>query len=121
MVKGKRLTVRLDEELEAIIDQASVDGNCNKTTVVLSALRRGFAIDGSAVEHPTAADREPYDVYNSTTGCYSRYRATGKLMFHFKPAEKVDGRQYYRDTMGDNPNRKWHRSASGDWIQTIPI
>lgn len=149
MAKGKRLTVRLDEDLEAIIDQACIDESCSKTTAVLSALRRGFAIDDSAIEQPTArmpvsvashvelqgkripvgrivmsdaeTRKEAYDVYNETTGCYSRYRGNGEMMFHFMPTEMVNGKQYYRDTMGDNPNRKWYRGTGGDWIQTIPL
>jgi hypothetical protein len=50
------------------------------------------------------------------TGCYTRHRANGELMFHFMPTEKAAGRQYYRDTMGDDPSRKWYHSGSGEWI-----
>lgn len=45
MAKAKRVTVRLDDELDAIINQACVDGNCDKTAVVLSALKKGLAVD----------------------------------------------------------------------------
>jgi hypothetical protein len=50
MAKGKRVTVRLDDKLDAIINQACINENCDKTTILLSAIRKGLAI--AAVAKP---------------------------------------------------------------------
>jgi hypothetical protein len=62
MAKAKRVTVRLDDELDAIINQACADGSCGKTSVILSAIRRGLDfVDNSdsidETEKPTPKGR----------------------------------------------------------------
>lgn len=112
------------------IKQACRDRGCTLTSLVNDAIdlyldaevyderdpEQGKPISGGRV-----SSTEPYDVHNQTTGCISRYRANGELMFHFKPIEKKDGRQYYRDTLGTNADRKWYQHSDGSWIQVVIV
>jgi hypothetical protein len=50
MAKSKRLTVRLDDELDNATMTGCQNGKCDKTTVVINALRRGFGLN-----HPQQA------------------------------------------------------------------
>jgi len=45
VAKGKRLTVRVDDELDALINQACIDSACDKTAVVIAAIKKGLEMD----------------------------------------------------------------------------
>lgn len=67
------------------------------------------------------AKSEPYDVWHPTDGCCSRYKANGELMFHFKPIEKENGIQYYRDTENPNPKIKWSYRKERGWTPRVSL
>jgi hypothetical protein len=131
MAREKRLTIRLDNELDAMITRTCRNEKCSKTAVVLTAIRKGLALDTEKMASISEArlvelgdekppKSEPIDVWNSDTGCCSRYREIGKnryeLLFHFKPVERVNGVQYYTDTTSERKDNRWRRGDSGDWI-----
>lgn len=66
MAKSKRLTIRLDEELGAVIDQACVEDNCTKTTAVLSYLKKGFGLEQEPKEQPREAVKGTWSEKNTS-------------------------------------------------------
>lgn len=48
MAKSKRLTLRLDNELDSAIKQACENGKSDKTRVVINVLRKGLGLDTAA-------------------------------------------------------------------------
>jgi hypothetical protein len=122
MAKAKRVTVRLDDELDAIINQACVDGSCDKTAVVLSALKKGLSVSDVEVQKATMPVKsEPYDVWDSKTGCCGRFRANGEQMFHFEPTEIENGVRYYRDTLNKDFKGKWSYHKVRGWIPRVSL
>jgi hypothetical protein len=94
MAKTKRLTIRLDDDMDKAIFQKCKEVGCTKSEYVESVLRLSVEeLDQTEPQSVVGLEskKEPYDVYNRDTGCFSRYRGNGELMFHFKPTEKVNG------------------------------
>ena len=116
------LNVRLDDSEHERLLQACKGRGCDKSALVREALRAYLVSSPSPAKTlPAESKAEPYDVWNTATGCCSRHRANGELMFHFQPTEVKDGVQYYRDTMSDNPERKWQYSKERGWVQMISL
>jgi hypothetical protein len=91
--RGCTLTSLVNDAIDVFLDLDDIDEmKSTRATEPVKPIPKGRLVS-----------REPYDIYNETTGCISRYKGNGELMFHFKPIEKKDGRQYYRDTLGNNP------------------
>ena len=118
MAKAKRLTVRLDDELDAIINQACVDQHCDKTTVVLSAIKKGL----TATDH--AADSEIgskpiskgwISEIRHDSGCIDRYDEKGKFKMHLRPDPDSKGKYL------DLQNNRWYKDRHGHWVGIINV
>lgn len=120
MAKNRRTAFRYADDLDKVITQKCDEAGCTKSELIEGVLRDAFKdeLNGKTTTNPAQkpARTDAYDLPNALTGGINRFDRNGKNIFHFKPAEYVNGRQYYRDTMGSNPNTKWYKNGD-NWIQ----
>ena len=118
MAKAKRVTVRLDDELDAIINQACVDGNCDKTTVVLSAIKKGLGVTDHAAKSengPKPISKGWVSEIRHDSGCIDRYDENGIFKMHLRPDPNSKGMYL------DLKNNRWYKDRSGHWVGIVNV
>lgn len=78
MAKNNRLTIRLDDVLVSTIKRACENDKCDKTTIVINALKKGLGIaeeeQGTKVVKGNVRD-VPYKIKIDATGSPTRRKA----------------------------------------------